>query len=99
MREKVGLAIPKHMVEIPVVIKTFKSWADDANENNNYIWYLLISLAAQLDNSFHSFNFFPEKNLKSSKKLFFILRIELNFKENWLINQGKIQLANLCKYI
>ena len=44
-REEVGLVIPRHIVDIPVVIKTLKfsltsdlhQLADDANENHNYI--------------------------------------------------------------
>ena len=44
-REEVGPVIPRHIVDIPVVIKTFKfsltsdlhQLADDANENHNYI--------------------------------------------------------------
>ena len=44
-REKVGLVIPRHIVDIPVVIKTFKfslksdldQPADDANEDHHCI--------------------------------------------------------------
>ena len=44
-REEVGLVIQRHIVDIPVVMKTFKfsltsdlhQLADDTNENHNYI--------------------------------------------------------------
>ena len=73
-REEVGLLIPRHVVDIPAVMKTFKIFltcefhqlADDANENHNYIEYLFILWTAHSDNSFHYLNCFLEQNLKNS---------------------------------
>ena len=36
-REKVGLPIPGHMVDIPFLTKLSNSWADDATENSDHI--------------------------------------------------------------
>ena len=49
-RKEVGLVIQRHIVDIPVVIKTFKfsltsdlhQLADDADENHSYIACLFI---------------------------------------------------------
>ena len=41
-REKVGLPIPGHMLDIPFITKTSNSWADDASEDSNHITCLFV---------------------------------------------------------
>ena len=73
-REEVGLLIPRHIVDIPVMIKTFKFsitsnfyWlADDANKHHNYIQYLFILQTAHSDSSFHYLNCVLQQKLKNS---------------------------------
>ena len=72
-REEVGLVIPRHVMNIPVVIKTFKfsltsdfyRLGDNANEYHNYIEYLFILQTAHSDSSFHYLNCFLEQKLKN----------------------------------
>ena len=85
-REEVGLLIPRHVVDILAVMKTFKIFltcdfhklADDANENHNYIEYLFIFWTAHSDSSFHYLNCFLEQNLKKSNLILTQIGSELS---------------------
>ena len=75
-REEVVFPIPRHIVDISVVIKTLKfsdlhRLVNDANENHNYIACLFILQTAHSGCSFHYLNCFLKQKLKNSKKFRF----------------------------